>query len=141
MLQFTNKIPDNAIQDIYDCEMISINPICNKIHENNERLKERKNVMSKLSSLYSNDTDVQKTIQECEFEFMNKILDRNMSIFMTNYLFGDSIKKVAMKEVEIAEKSLSKCIKEAKTETENDNKSNPSTPGHRRSSRKTKSSK
>lgn len=141
MLKFTNKIPDNAIQDIYDSEMISINPICNKIHENNERLKDRKNVMVKLSSLYSNDTDVQKTVQECEFEFMDKIFDRNLSIFMTNYLFGDSIKKVAIKQVETAEKALNKCIKEAKAETEDDNKQNPNSTGKRKSSRKTKSSK
>ena len=81
------------------------------------------------------------TIQNSDFEFMDRILDRNLSVFMTNYLFGDSIKKVANKEVAIAEKSLEKCFNEPDNGDESEKKYNSNSSGRRRSSRKSKSSK
>ena len=135
---FIKKIPDQAIQNIYDHDIININPICDKIRENNLRRKAKENLLTHITALYSNDTDVQKTIQRCDFDFLNNAIDRNVSLFMTNYLFGDSIKKVAIKQTSAAEKSLDKCFDIVETEQENDKPSTPGSSGSRKSSRRSK---
>ncbi|KAK8882038.1 hypothetical protein M9Y10_044678 [Tritrichomonas musculus] len=134
---FIKKLPDQAIQNIYDKDMININSLCDKIHENNLRIKEKGKLMTRITSLYSNDTDVQKTIQKCDFDFLDKSLDQSLSLFMTNFLFGDSIKKVAIKQTESAEKSLDRCYNTISTEKEVD-KSSPPSSTRSRKSRKTR---